>query len=114
MQLKGQPADRTGLQVLHLQHQRTITHRSGQIELLRLAADNLSHQVLRVGIANSFAAHQLAVAHDRHLIGYAKNFVQPVRHINHAHTALAQPLEHLEQALCIVRRQARGRLIEDQ
>ncbi|MCY1356271.1 hypothetical protein D9M69_427160 [compost metagenome] len=56
----------------------------------------------------------MAIAHHRYLVGDTEDFVQPVRYVDHPHTTGAQAFKYHEQALGIVRRQARGRLVEHQ
>ena len=55
-----------------------------------------------------------AVAQHRDAVGDAKHLVEPVRDIDDADAARAQPAQRAQQSLDVGFRQRRGRLVEDQ
>ena len=59
-------------------------------------------------------AGDAAVAQHDHAIGDLEDLVEPVRDIDHADAAVAQPAQRREEPRHLVGRQARRRLVEDQ
>ncbi len=78
------------------------------------APDDEPDQRVGRGVGDARLADLQAVAHHHHPVGDAEDLVEAMGHVDHADVAAAQPPHGLEQALDLVGRQARGRLVQHQ
>ena len=79
-----------------------------------LAADHQLGQLLARRLGGRTRRHHLAVAHDVDRVGDRHDLAQLVRDQDDGHAARAQGAQDAEQLIGLLRRQHRGRLVEDQ
>ena len=77
-------------------------------------ADHVADQVGGRELARRCRDHEAAVAEDRRLVAQLEDLVEAVADEQDRDAAVAQPADDREQALDLVERQRRRRLIEDQ
>ena len=83
-------------------------------DVQRRAADDEADNVVGRRLGDRLFAHLQPVTHHHHAVGDAEDLVEPVGDVDHADATGAQPAHGDEEALHLVGRQARGRLVEHQ
>ncbi len=102
------------VQVLHLQ--RELAGRRGLLvhHQQHLAADHELGQALLGGARDGHRGHLLAAAQHRHAVGDSQHLVELVGDDDDRGAGGLELAQHAEQLLRLLRRQHRGRLVEDQ
>ena len=99
----------------HLQHRaRRGSHRGARHRRRQFAAHHQQRQVVLAGRGHGLIGHQPAAAQHGHAIGHRDHFIELVADEDHAHAVGNEVAQRGEQRLGLLRREHRGRLVEDQ
>ena len=83
-------------------------------EVAGIAADHQLDEAGRVDAAHRAVGGHRAVLEDGDVVAEAHHFVEPVRDVEDGDPLLSQPVQELGQRVGFVRRERRGRLVEDE
>ena len=84
------------------------------VEIFHFAPDDHAHEFGRCCFLNGLHTHQSAISKHRHPVSDAENFIQAVRHVNHASAPATQITENFEHTLNFIGGETCGRLIQHQ
>ena len=107
-------SDRIDHEGIQLQQRRSLPLGGPAKDLRGLAADDEQDGFVRRRLFDDALAGDATVAQHHHPVGDFEHLVQPMRNIDHADAAIAQAPQCGEQSHDLIRRQARGRLVEHQ
>jgi hypothetical protein len=104
------------MHVVHLQHRRGRggDRRRARRRRHQLAPDHQQRQIVLAGLRGRLLGDELAGAQHRHAVGHRHHFVELVADEDDAHAIGDEVAQRGEQRLGLLRRQHRGRLVEDE